>query len=80
MDIQILTRFFMWCSILNIGLLMFSFLMLAFAGDFVYSMHAKWFPVPRERFNAVTYSFLGFYKIIVIVFNVVPWAALAIIG
>jgi hypothetical protein len=36
MDIQILTRFFMWCSVLNIGLLMFSFLMLAFAGDFVY--------------------------------------------
>ena len=80
MDIQILISFFMWCTILNIGLLMFSFLMLAVAGDFVYRMHGKWFPMSRERFNAVIYSFIGFYKIIVIVFNVVPWIALAIIG
>jgi hypothetical protein len=54
--------------------------MLAFAGDFVYRMHGKWFPMPRKRFNAVIYSFIGFYKIIVIVFNVVPWIALAKIG
>jgi len=80
MDIQTLTKFFMWCTILNLGLLIFSFLMLAFAGDFVYMMHGKWFPMPRERLNAVIYSFIGFYKIIVIVFNVVPWIALAKIG
>ena len=80
MDIQMLTRFFMWCTILNMGLLMLSFLMLAFAGDFVYRTHSKWFSMPRETFNVVLYSFLGMYKIIVIAFNVVPWAALAIIG
>ena len=80
MDIQTLISFFMWCSILNLGLLMLSFIMLACAGDFVYRMHSKWFPMPRDRFNAVIYSFIGFYKIIVIVFNVVPWAALSIVG
>jgi len=80
MDIQTLTSFFMWYTILNIGLLMLSFLMFVFAGDFVYRMHSKWFPMPRERFNSVIYSFIGFYKIIVIVFNVVPWIALTIIG
>jgi hypothetical protein len=80
MDVQMLTRFFMWCTILNIGLLVLSFLILAFAGDFVYKIHGKWFPMPRETFNVVLYSFLGMYKIIVFVFNVIPWAALAIIG
>ena len=80
MDIQMLTRFFMWCAILNMGLLIISFLILAFAGDFVYRMDAKWFPMPRETFNVVLYSFIGFYKILVLVLNVVPWAALAIIG
>ncbi len=79
MDVQILTRFFMWCTILNMGLLVLSFLILAFAGDFVYKIHGKWFPMPRETFNVVLYSFLGMYKIIVFVFNVIPWAALAII-
>jgi hypothetical protein len=80
MDIQMLTKFFMWCTVLNAGLLVFSFLILAFAGDFVYRIHGKWFSMPRETFNVVLYSFIGFYKIIAIVFNVVPWAVLAIIG
>ncbi|PKN00548.1 MAG: hypothetical protein CVU78_00675 [Elusimicrobia bacterium HGW-Elusimicrobia-2] len=80
MDIQMLTRFFMWCSILNMGLLMFSFLLLVCAGDFVYKMHGKWFAMPRETFNVALYSFLGMYKILIFVFNLMPWAALAIIG
>ena len=80
MDIEMLTKFFMWCTILNLGLLMLSFLILAFSGDFVYKMHSRWFPMPREAFSRILYSFIGMYKIIVFVFNVVPWAVLAIIG
>ena len=80
MDIQMLTSFFMWCTILNMGLLVSSFLILAFAGDFVYMIHGKWFPMPRETFNVVLYSFIGMYKIIVLVFNAIPWAVLTIIG
>jgi len=79
MDIQTLSSFFMWCTILNACLLVFSFLMLAYAGDFVYRMHGKWFPMPQERFNGVVYSFIGLYKILLIVFNLVPWIALEII-
>ena len=80
MDIHMLTRFFMWCTILNMGLLVLSSLILAFAGDFVYRIHGKWFPMPRETFNVVIYSIIGMYKIIVFVFCVIPWAVLAIIG
>lgn len=80
MDTEMMTKFFMWCTILNFGFLMFSFLCLVSAGDFVYKTHGKWFPMPRETFNAVLYSFLGVYKIVFLVFNVVPWAALTIIG
>ena len=80
MDIQMLTRFFMWCTILNIGLLVLASLLLTFAGDFAYKIHGKWFPMQRETFNVELFSFLSRYKIIVFIFNVVPWAALAIIG
>lgn len=80
MDTAMLTRFFMWCTILNMALLMLSFVMTAFAGNFVYKMHTKWYPMQRETFNAVLYSFIGVYKIIVIAFNAVPWAVLTIIG
>lgn len=80
MNIETLIRFFMWCTILNVVLLAFSFMIFAFASDFVYRMHSKWFPMPRETFNVVFYSFIGAYKLFVYVFNIVPWIALVIIA
>jgi len=80
MNIETLIRFFMWCTILNVVLLAFSFSIFAFAGDFVYRMHSKWFSMPRETFNVVFYSFIGAYKLFVYVFNIVPWIALVIIA
>ena len=80
MDMQVLTSFFLWCTILNVGLLVISFLLLNFMGDFAYKMHRKWFPISRETFNIAIYSFIGIYKIMVFVFNVVPLVALLIIG
>ena len=82
MDIEMLTRFFMWCTILNVALLFLSFLIVAFGfgSDFVYQMHSKYFPMPRETFISVIYLLIGVYKIFVFVFNIVPWIALTIIG
>ena len=80
MDIQMLKMFFMWCTILNMGLLIMTSLWLAFAGNFVYKMHSRLYPMPRETFNVVVYSFVGIYKIIFFVFNFIPWIALMIIG
>ncbi len=37
-------------------------------------------PIPRETFNVVIYSFLGFFKIVYLVFVVVPFVALLIVG
>ena len=80
MNMLMLTGFFMWCTILNAGLLVITSLMFLCAGDFIYRLHGRWFPMPRETFNAIMYAFIGLYKILVIVFCAVPWAALAILG
>lgn len=80
MDIHVLTKFFMWCTILNFGLLMLMFMLCLFASDFIYKTHSKWFSVSRENFDVIFYSSIGIYKIIFLIFNVVPWIALAIIG
>jgi len=80
MDLQILTRFFMWCTIINGTLLGFWGIMCTLAPDLVYRTQSKWFPIPRETFNVVIYSFLGLFKIVFLVFNVVPYVALLIIG
>ena len=80
MDITIVRAFFMWCTIINGALLIISFLICSFAGDWVYRMHSKWFPISREAFNVAIYSFFGLYKIFFWVFNLVPYIALSIIG
>ncbi len=80
MDIQTLTSFFMWCTIINVGLLIFWALIYLVAPNLVYRLQSRWIPVSRETFDVVFYSFLGFFKVIVLVFNVVPWIALVIIG
>jgi len=80
MDIQTLTTFFMWCTILNYALLSLSSLFCLCASDWVYRIHSKWFSISREVFNVAIYSFLGLYKILVFVFNLIPYIALLIIG
>jgi hypothetical protein len=80
MDIHTLTKFFMWCTIINAAMLVFWSVMFLLALDFVYSMHSKWFHISRETFNVAIYSFLGFFKIGFLVFNVVPYVALLIVG
>ena len=80
MDIQTLTTFFMWCTILNVALLLFSSLMCICAGDWVYQIHSKLFSISKESFNVAIYSFIALYKLLVIVFILIPYIALLIIG
>ena len=80
MDIQTLTTFFMWCTILNVALLSLSSLICVCAGDWAYRIHSKWFSISRETFNVAIYSFIALYKIFIFVFNFVPYIALLIVG
>jgi hypothetical protein len=80
MDIQTLTQFFMWCTIINGGILALWALFCMFAPNLVYRTQNRWFPIPRETFDILIYSFLGLFKIFFLVFNVVPYVALVIVG
>ena len=80
MTIQTLTTFFMWCTIINGALLVLWTIMLMLVPNLTYRIQHKFFPIPRETFNVVIYSFIGLFKIFVIVFNVVPYVALLIMG
>lgn len=80
MEIETVKDFFMWCTIINVALLALSFLFCAGAGNWVYRKHTKWFPMPRETFNVALYAFLGTYKMMFIMFSLVPYVALLIIG
>jgi hypothetical protein len=80
MNIQTMTSFFMWCTIINGALLILWTVLFLLAPNFIYRIQHRWFPIPRETFDVVIYSFLGCFKIVFIIFNLVPWISLLIIG
>ena len=80
MDIQKLQVFFMWCTIMNGALLLLSAMIFVFASDWVYRTQSKWYPISRDAFNVVIYSFIGVFKILFLMFNVVPYIALLLVG
>ena len=53
MDINSVKAFFMWCTILNLGVLILSSITLVFFGDFSYRMNNRFFSISREAFNVV---------------------------
>ena len=79
MNIQKLTAFFMWCTIINGCLLVLTFILGTIGLDLVASIHGRFFQISREVLNVVYYSFLGLFKIVWLLFNVVPYIALLII-
>ena len=80
MDILTLTTFFMWCTIINGGILLLWVGLCMFTPDLVYRTQSIWFPLPRESFDVIIYAFLGLFKIVFLVFNVVPYVVLLIMG
>ena len=80
MDIQTLTIFFNWCTIINGSILMLWAEFTMFAPDLGYRTQSIWFPIPRETFNVVIYVFLGVFKIFFLMFNAVPYLAQLIMG
>jgi len=80
MDIDSIRAFFMWCTILNLTLLSLSSLICLCAADWAYRIHSKLFSISKETFNMAIYSFLGLYKVLIFVFNLIPYIALLIIG
>ena len=79
MDIKTLTDFFMWCSVMNGGLLLFWTAWLVFAPDLVYRIQSRFVPISRENFNTTMYNLLGQMKLLFIMFFLMPYLALLII-
>ncbi|TVR73633.1 MAG: hypothetical protein EA427_02100 [Spirochaetaceae bacterium] len=78
-DLVLLREFLFWCTVINMGVLLFASLVVRTAGGWLYETQGKWFSIPEEKFNVVVYAVLGVYKFMVLLFCVIPWIALLII-
>jgi len=79
MNLETLRSALLWCFVINTAMLMVWFLMLALGRDWVYRMHGKWFKVSPEKFDAIHYSGIIFFKVFIFGFYLVPYLALLIV-
>ncbi len=79
MDIHQLTTFFQWMTIMNIILIFISTILWTALKKWVYSMHGKLFNLTPEQMSLVAYQYLAIYKVLLIVFNLVPYLALTML-
>ncbi len=80
MTVQMVRDVLLWCSIMNVGILLLWVLFILLAHELAYQSHGKWFRLSAERFAEIHYSGMGFYKICIVVFNIVPYVALRMAG
>ncbi len=76
MSIEILRGVLGWCAVINYGVLLFWFLAFTLAHDQMQRLHGRWFRLQNEQFDAIHYGIMGIYKISILLFNIVPYAAL----
>jgi len=75
-DIFTLTEFLKYCTIINFVFLLISTIMMR--TDLLYNLHTKFgiWEGSKEAHKQSVYSLIGNYKILVFVFNAVPYFAL----
>lgn len=79
MSVTFIREVLLWCSVINLGLLLLWFCVFSLAHDWVYRFHGKWFVLPKETFNAIHYAGMAFFKMSVLLFNVVPCIVLYVL-
>ena len=80
MTIEIIRSALAWCIVINWIILLLWVLFFTLAHDWVYRFHSKWCNISVDKFDAIHYGGILFFKILIFMFNLVPYLALHIVG
>ncbi len=69
-----------WSTVINMGILIYWFLLILFARQWIYNLHGRWFHLTERQMDAIHYGGMGLYKLLIVFFNLIPWLVLKIIG
>lgn len=76
MSVEMLRDLLGWSALVNYLVLLWWFVAFVYAHDLVYRIHTRWFTLTPEQFDAIHYGGIGLYKLLVFVFNLVPFLVL----
>ena len=78
MKIEILTEFLGWASVINIGVLLISTIMVVLMRKSISKIHGSLFGLNEVDLGRAYFQYIAQYKIAIIVLNIVPYIALKI--
>lgn len=78
-QVALVTSFFGWCTIFNVSLLTLSTISICLMKEQITVLHNKLFGVKETNLLLAYFKYLAYYKLAIIVFNIVPYISLKII-
>lgn len=80
MTIHAITEILGWVVIINIGILLFSTIMVVVMRETITGIHAQLFGLEQQDLGRAYFQYLAQYKIVILALNLAPYIALKIIG
>ena len=78
MNIDWWVAFLGWAAVLNYGFLMLTFVLFLAMRGWIHRVHGRWFSLSGAQIDQVCYAFMGFYKLALWFFLLVPLVVLLI--
>ena len=72
MNIEFLREALCWSLVINYLILLIWFFSFIYAKNWMRSLHRRWFHLSDQTFDAIHYAAMAIYKILIMVFNLVP--------
>ena len=79
-NIDTITTFLGWCSVLNIGMLCFATIMLAAMRNTIIAIHSRMLGISPDALPMAYMQYLSNYKIAIVMLNLIPYVALRIMS
>ena len=79
MNIDQLTDFLLYCTLIKYVILLIWFFAFTFAKSWMKKLHRQWFNLSDQNFDAIHYSAMAVYKIGILLLNLVPLIALKLL-
>ena len=80
MSAEFTRHFLLWSTVINYGILLVWFCAFVLLHDWMRHLHGRWFCLSNEQFDTVHYAGMAVYKIGVLLFNLVPFLVVSILG
>jgi hypothetical protein len=80
MSIDVARNALLWCTVINYGILLSGVVVLALPHEWLHRLWSRLVRLSPEQFDAFGYGSIILYKTGILLFNLVPYVALLIVG